>query len=161
VLRLIEPKRARRLARRNVLSLSILVALGAAAVASMLLMGKRDTALRVVGHEWERVVEIEAYDGQRWFVTREARTTGSSREDQLEWPKPRLGTPGQCDGCEREGRRRAAYTVRLFDPVAGREYSCAYPEEQWRTFTLGSRYRAKFGSRGGAPDCASLAPVSE
>jgi hypothetical protein len=161
VLRLPGPKRAHSLSLRNVLSLCILVALGVAAVASMLLMRKGDTALRVVGHEWERIVEVEAYTGQRWLVTREARSTGTSLDDQLTWPKPRLRSPGQCDGCEREGRRRAAYTVRLFDPVAKREYSCTYPEQQWRTFALGSRYQAEFGARSGAPDCASLTPVSE
>jgi hypothetical protein len=146
-------------ARRLLLRLVLLVAFGAMVVVSIHLTRRRDTALRVVGHEWERVIEIQEYTGRSWVVVREARTSGTSPTDPIAWPSALLQKTGTCDGCQRLGRRHESYQIRLIDPVVQRGHACSFEIDRWRAFAPLSRWQARFDPRSGAVDCGSLTPA--
>ena len=140
-------------------SVAMLAAISLVALGALLFTGHRDTTLRVVGQEWERVIEVEEYTGKRWVVVHEARAAGSSSADDLAWPKVTLSRTGECDGCQREGQRRESYVVRLLDPVAERGHACELPEPEWKRFVPDSRWEAEFDRRTGEPRCDSLTPA--
>ena len=140
-------------------SVAVLALLTAAMIGALVVMVRDRTALRVVGLEWERRVEIEEFTGQGWIVTREEVAAGSSTDDALHWPAPKLLRTGDCDGCQREGERRATYTVRLLDPVTERGLACQFDEARWKTFQQGSRWVADFDRHTGLPVCATLRPA--
>lgn len=145
---------------RNLLRVVVLVALAVVVVLSLLLLrASKDTALRVVGHEWERTLEVEEFTGKYWVVTRTETTSGVALSDQLQWPRIKLRRAGSCEGCQRQGRRRAAYVVHFSDRVSERHVRCTFDEARWRSFALGSRWQAEFDPRTGALDCTSLVPA--
>jgi hypothetical protein len=138
------------------LSVAVLAVLTAAIIGSLVFMVRHRTALRVVGLEWERIVEVEEFTGERWIVTREEVAAGESTEDALHWPDPKLERTGNCDGCQREGKRRSSYTVRLLDPVTDRGHGCQLDEARWKEFRPGSRWIADFDPQTGLPICDTL-----
>jgi len=140
-------------------SVAVLAAISLAALGALLVTTRRDTALRVVGQEWERIIEVEEFTGKQWIVVREARVAGSSAADDLAWPEITLVRTGECDGCQREGKRRESYVVRLLDPVSERGHACEFPEAQWKRFVPDSRWEAEFDRRTGEPRCESLTPA--
>ena len=138
----------------------MLVALAVVVVLSLLLLtASKDTALRVVGHQWERSIEVEEFTGKHWVVTRTETNSGAALSDKLSWPRVELRRTGKCDGCQRHGRRQATYTVRLLDRVAQRHVECTFDEARWKSFALDSRWEGQFDPQTGMLDCTSLQPA--
>ncbi|HPB99232.1 MAG TPA: hypothetical protein PKW66_25130, partial [Polyangiaceae bacterium] len=70
-----------------------------------------------------------------------------------------LSRPGECEGCEREGKKTATYTLRLQDASSGKEKTCSFSDpEKWKSFQVGSSWKAKVGGISGGIDCDSLTP---
>ena len=135
---------------RSQLSVAILVLLGGVVVASFVILpSAMDSSLRVVGHEWERTVEVETRSGRDWVLTGTHTNSGTALTDRLQWPRPKLGRTGDCEGCQRVRRRTETYTVRLLDPISKRGHGCALPEAKWRSFAPESRWEGKFDRRTG------------
>jgi hypothetical protein len=145
--------------RRSQVSLMLLVLIAAAVIVSMAKLRTRDTALRVIGHEWERSIDVQTFTGDRWIVTRVEQNRGTSALDEITWPDPKLKRRGRCEGCERQGARSAVYTVRFLDPIAERGYACEFGEGKWASFEVDSRWHAEFDPQTGAPDCETLSPA--
>jgi len=145
--------------KRSQLSLMLLLLIGAAVIVAMAKLRTRDTALRVIGHEWERSIDVQSYAGERWIVTRVEQNRGSDTLDEIKWPDPELKKRGLCEGCEREGQRSAIYTVRFLDPVSERGYGCEFGESKWRSFEIDSRWHAEFDPQTGVPNCETLTPA--
>ena len=146
--------------KRSQLSLMLLVLIAAGVVVAMAKLRTRDTALRVLGHEWERSIDVQTYTGEKWIVTRVEQTRGTSTLDEITWPDPKLAKRGACEGCEREGQRSAVYTVRFLDPVSERGYGCEFGESKWSSFDVDSRWHAHFDPQTGAPNCQTLTPAA-
>lgn len=145
--------------KRSQASLMLLVLVAAAVVVSMAKMRTRDTALRVIGHEWERSIDVQTFTGDKWIVTRVEQNRGTSPSDKITWPDPKLAMRGACDGCEREGVRSAVYTVRFLDPISERGFGCEFDESRWASFEVDSRWHAEFDPQTGAPNCKTLTPA--
>ena len=145
--------------KRSQVSLLLLLLIAAAVIVSMAKLRTRDTALRVIGHEWERSIDVQTFTGDRWIVTRVEQNRGTSTVDDIKWPDPKLGQRGTCEGCEREGQRNAVYTVRFLDPISERGYGCEFGESKWGSFEVDSRWHAEFDPQTGAPNCKTLAPA--
>jgi hypothetical protein len=99
-----------------------------------------------------------SFSVDRWSVSRTASAKGASLDDQPRWPEVGLGRTGQCLGCEREGRRRETYTVRLSDGPKGKSHECSVGQAKWAGFRPGSRWQGRTGVLTGGLDCSSLLP---
>jgi len=142
------------------LSVAILVLLGAVVVVSFVILPSAiDSSLQVIGHEWERTVEVETRSGRDWVLTGTYTNSGTALSDRLGWPSPKLSRTGDCEGCERVRQRTETYTVRLLDPLSKRGHGCAFAEVKWRAFAPASRWEGTFDRRTGELDCASLTRV--
>lgn len=96
----------------------------------------------------------------KWKTVRTEKTSGAQLDDDLRWPAVRLGKKGRCEGCEREGDRKAVYTVRFKDTASGEEQSCSYGDvKRWRSFGKGTAWEASVGGLTGGLDCDSLRPA--
>ena len=108
--------------------------------------------------ESERCTDVEdlcSYSVGEWKEQRVAKKTGGL-DDKLEWPQTSLSRTGLCDGCEREGERKATYRVNFARTDSKGDYSCDYRDAaQWRTFTVGSNWKGTVGGFGGI-NCSSL-----
>jgi hypothetical protein len=145
---------------KNLLTVITLVALAVVVVLSLVLLtASKDTALLVVSHQWERTIEVEEFTGKRWVVTRTETNSGTSVGDDLTWPRVKLRRTGNCDGCQRQGRRLATYQVSLLDRVSQRHLDCEFDEARWKSFTIDSRWQGEFDPRTGVLDCHSLVPT--
>jgi len=93
----------------------------------------------------------------KWQAKRTEKNSGNSVSDQLTWPSVRLSKTGTCDGCERQGDRKAEYTVRFKDTNSGSEKPCTYSDvSKWKSFKVGSAWKGKVGSVFGGIECGSL-----
>jgi len=76
--------------------------------------------------------DICTYQVGRWVPKRSEKNTGSSVTDPMPWPTVTLSRPGECEGCEREGKKTATYTLRLQDASSGKEKTCSFSDpEKW------------------------------
>jgi hypothetical protein len=93
-----------------------------------------------------------------WSVTRSLRASGNASQQAPHWPLVELQRPGCVEvGCEREGPRRALYTVFFRAPDRG-ETSCDFDQATWRAFIEGERYIA-VGASSGTAACRALSPA--
>lgn len=102
--------------------------------------------------DWRCRIEIAEWRPSRTLVEK-----GTSPDDPPRWPAP-PPRAGVCVGCEREGKRTEKYTVEFFDSAAKTGGSCTLPEERWRGFTKGARYKGKIGVMTGLVECDALTP---
>ncbi len=94
----------------------------------------------------------------RWTVSATERAGGDSLAAAPTWPTVRIANPGSCVGCQREGARKEAYTVRFVDDASKAAHACELPEVQWRGMAVGTRWASKVGVVSGALDCATIQP---
>jgi hypothetical protein len=95
------------------------------------------------------------YMVMRWSEVRVAESEGSSLAPYPSWPAVGRLRSGNCEGCEREGRRDESYTLVLRDSK-GKEHSCELGEAKWAKAQEGSSYRCKESVITGGLDCKSL-----
>jgi hypothetical protein len=98
------------------------------------------------------------YEIAEWRTVRTLSERGASRDDPPRWPAVALGRPGSCLGCEREGPRRASYTVRLVESGSGEEASCEMPEGAWASTSKGAVWKGKVRIMTGGIVCDELVP---
>ena len=94
----------------------------------------------------------------RWSESRRATAQGEGQVPAPRWPELSLRA-GSCRGCEREGRRMAAYKVALATS-GNKRLECEVGEGEWPGFAPGSRWTVKLGVVTGSPDCKSLKRLS-
>jgi len=101
--------------------------------------------------------DVCTYYVGKWKDGRTEKESGSSVDDRLSWPSVRLARTGTCDGCEREGSRKATYTVRFEVTGKGTEKTCEFNDaSKWKSFKVGSGWKGKVGGFTGDIDCGSL-----
>lgn len=104
----------------------------------------------------DRDDECSYYIGE-WKKHRAEQQSGNSLQDNLTWPEVRLGRTGECEGCERQGARKATYTVKFKDTSGGKAQECEFSDvNKWRSFTVDSKWKGKVGGLTGSIDCDSL-----
>jgi hypothetical protein len=95
----------------------------------------------------------------KWKPKRTEKKSGSSVTDAMPWPSVTLSRTGTCEGCEREGKKTANYTVRFQDSGSGKEQACSFDDAaKWKSFQVGSSWKGQVGGLTGGIDCGSLAP---
>lgn len=95
------------------------------------------------------------YEVPRWRTVRTERAQGTTEAPR--WPDAKLGSPGACLGCEREGKRTESYKLTLREAKTGEDGTCEVPEGVWATYAVGQTCKAAVGSVLGNIDCKSIA----
>jgi hypothetical protein len=95
------------------------------------------------------------YTVLRWSEARVAENEGESLARYPAWPAVGRLRACKVEGCEREGKREASYTLVLRDGK-GKEHSCELSQERWSRAAEGASYAGKVSVISGALDCASL-----
>ena len=98
------------------------------------------------------------YRTNAWAEARVERAAGALPAQPPQWPMVTLAGQGECVGCEREGERRATYTLDLFERSSGRQASCDVDEARWMAASPGSQFQGAFRVIGGGLDCDALRP---
>ena len=95
------------------------------------------------------------YNVLRWSEVRVAESEGESLAKVPAWPA--VGRLRACsvEGCEREGKREASYTLILRD-AKGKEHTCELNQERWSRAADGASYAGKLSVITGALDCTTL-----
>jgi len=94
------------------------------------------------------------YDIDTWEADESITTTGSSTSPAPEWGDTDFQCSGPRLGCQREASRDETYTV-LFEGD-GETYRCSFPQDEWATFTTGSRWAMEVRQFAGGAVCSSL-----
>lgn len=93
----------------------------------------------------------------KWKVRRSEKATGTRVDDTLTWPTVTLSKSGTCEGCEREGKRKAMYVVHFKDTSSGKEQTCSFEDSsKWKSFALGTSWSGTVAGLTGGLDCDSL-----
>lgn len=92
----------------------------------------------------------------RWAKARTAEASGGLT-DPVVWPDPKLARTGTCRGCEREGKRREAFSV-VFRRDDGKDFACPFPQAEWKQIAVGAAFTTKEGVVVGGPSCGKLQP---
>jgi hypothetical protein len=101
-------------------------------------------------------VEQCDYEIDKWRPSRKVDQKGDI-DDEPRWPDPRIKRPGSCRGCEREAGRSEAYTVLFKDTNSGDKEQCSFGSvSEWKSYDVGSQWKAEKYGLGGDLDCASL-----
>ena len=91
----------------------------------------------------------------RWVVFRTESASGTSLTETPHWPEVWLAQTGNRLGAEREGERSERYVV-TFRTDDGEDHQCAFPEDTWRSFSIGQSLEAEVGGLTGNLSCNSL-----
>lgn len=92
-----------------------------------------------------------------WSLSRTLKNAGTAQSPLPAWPPVKLARTGDCLGCEREGAKKATYTVNFKQPD-GDASSCEASEATWNKLTVGSKWKGKTTLAGGL-DCDALEPA--
>ncbi len=95
-----------------------------------------------------------------WVPSREVVASGEGLNEEPYWPQLQLARSGSCLGCEREGNRKASYTVHLRED--DNIYTCTMGSnsmDQWQSMPVESTWKFKVGVLSGQADCSSLEPA--
>lgn len=99
------------------------------------------------------------FDIDKWVVRRTEEAKGQGKSPEPSWPTVKLGKPGNCKGCEREGTKKEIYSLRLLDKNKGEGHECEVPRATWDAAEPGSRWTLEVGVVGGGLDCSTLQPA--
>jgi hypothetical protein len=100
------------------------------------------------------------YEIDKWHTARTAESSGQGKDPAPSWPEAKLGKKGNCKGCEREGERKATYTLRFVDKKASETYECEVDEPEWTAAEVGSTWKAEVGVVTSKLDCDSFQPMN-
>jgi hypothetical protein len=95
----------------------------------------------------------------KWHTVRTEESSGRAKSPAPSWPSPSLARTGQCKGCEREGPRKATYTLHLVDTAGSKTHECDVDEAKWNAAEPGSKWIAEVGVVTSSLDCDSIAPA--
>lgn len=98
------------------------------------------------------------YSITEWTVTDTAKAAGKGTNPAPAWPTPAIANPGDCVGCQREGKRSESYTLHVLDDKQ-QSRTCTVGGRQWSVIPLNSRWKAQSGVLTSALDCSSLKPM--
>jgi len=99
------------------------------------------------------------FDIDKWVVRRTEEAKGQSKSPEPSWPAVKLGKPGTCKGCEREGARKETYSLRLLDKADSEGHDCEVDRAKWDQADVGSKWTVEVKVVGGGLDCDTLAPA--
>ena len=94
----------------------------------------------------------------RWGYERSVTAEGETLNQEPAWPQTNITRSCSAIGCEREGGREESYVVYL--QSGENEYTCSFPQDQWRSLAIESAWTFKVGVLTGQPDCGSLEPAT-
>ncbi|MEL7234534.1 MAG: hypothetical protein AAGK74_08560, partial [Chloroflexota bacterium] len=99
------------------------------------------------------------YDIDRWEYERSVTTEGDALSPAPQWGNLNLR---ECNtarlGCEREEGRNQRYSV-TFRDEDGDTHTCTYPENQWASIGIETRWSMEIRQFVGGAVCSSLAPA--
>ncbi|MCH9685128.1 MAG: hypothetical protein K0V04_27065 [Deltaproteobacteria bacterium] len=93
-----------------------------------------------------------------WATVRTEKASGEGKDPEPSWPKVTLAKEGKCKGCEREGSRSEAYTLKFVEPKEKESYDCDVERSLWDGANVGSKWKAEVGVVSTSLDCDSFSP---
>ena len=91
----------------------------------------------------------------RWTTRDTAKASGSGWNPEPAWPEVNLRGPRSGPGAQREGNRRATYTIEVTD-ASGERHTCDVSEGKWRDYPQKAALVGEVGRMTGSLDCDSL-----